>query len=477
MTELHGAEPIVDRKASAKYFKRNRGSGEATSYFSRFMIRCALIVILTALAPPLSAAEYYVAPAGNDTAAGTRDAPFATVQRAQKAAAPGDVVFLRGGTYAMKENQIAQKRKVHASITLLDKSGTAEKPITYSAYRNEQPVFDCSAVKPEGFRVTAFLVTGSWLRLKGIEVTGVQVTILGHTQSICIDNEGSNNRYEQLRMHDGQAIGFWLGRGSNNLVLNCDAYRNHDYTSEDHRGGNVDGFGFHAPAGSTGNVFRGCRAWFNSDDGFDFISSGASVTVENCWAFYNGFSPEFKSLGDGNGFKAGGYGSAPAAKLPGVIPRHVIRGCVAVRNKASGFYSNHHLGGNDWFNNTSYLNRTNFNMICRDAKNAAELPGFGHKLKNNLGFKGRTELSNLNTAASEVVANYFNLPIKLTEKDFLSLDQAELTKPRKENGDLPDIKFLHLAPGSNAIDKGVDVGLPFQGSAPDLGAFETRPAK
>jgi hypothetical protein len=37
-------------------------------------------------------------------------------------------------------------------------------------------------------------------------------------------------------MHDGQAIGICSVRGSDNLFLNCDAYRNHDFTSEDGNG-------------------------------------------------------------------------------------------------------------------------------------------------------------------------------------------------------------------------------------------------
>ncbi len=32
--------------------------------------------------------------------------------------------------------------------------------------------------------------------------------------------------------------------------------------------------------------------------------------------------------------------------------------------------------------------------------------------------------------------------------------------------------FLHLAPGSTAIEVGADIGLPFTGNAPDLGAYE-----
>jgi hypothetical protein len=333
-------------------------------------------------------------------------------------------------------------------------------------------VFDLSEVKPARLRVTAFQVEGSWLNLKGLTVIGVQVTIVTHTQSICFDNEGSNNCYEQLTMRDGQAIGFWLGHGSNTLVLNCDAYRNHDYTSENKRGGNVDGFGFHVPKGSVNNVFRGCRAWFNSDDGFDFISTAEPVTVEHCWAAYNGFDPKFTSLADGNGFKAGGYARRPASELPNPIPRHVVRQCVAVGNKAAGFYANHQPGGVDWFNNTAYRNGTNFNMLGRNVADVNDVPGYGHKMRNNLGYKGRTELSNLNRDASDVSSNYFDLPVQVDAADFAGLDEADLTQPRQPNGALPNVPFLHLVKGSDLIDRGVDVGLPFAGKAPDLGAFE-----
>ena len=43
----------------------------------------------------------------------------------------------------------------------------------------------------------------------------------------------------------------------------------------------------------------------------------------------------------------------------------------------------------------------------------------------------------------------------------------------KADGSLPDIDFMRLVAGSHLIDAGVDVGLPYNGSAPDLGYFET----
>lgn len=437
--------------------------------------RVAVSALLT-FAAAVRAAEFHVSVDGSDANPGSVGSPFATLQRAQDAAAPGDTVYIHGGTYRMREDQIAGRVRPYAYVTWLAKSGTPDRPIRYWAQPGERPVFDFSAVKPAGWRVTAFRIDASWLHLRGLEVVGVQVTIKTHTQSICFDNQGSHNRYEQLGMHDGMAIGLWIGSGSDNLVLNCDAYRNYDYVSENGRGGNVDGFGYHGRKGSLGNVFRGCRAWFNSDDGFDLINSAEVATIENCWAFYNGYTPDFRPLADGNGFKAGGHAGTSVDRLPEPIPRHVVKGSVAVGNKANGFYANHHTGGIEWHHNTAFRNHVNFNLRGRErSDNRTVVPGRGHRLKNNLGFRGGVEVAELSAEASDVAANYFTLPVSITAEDFLSLDESELTKARQPDGGLPEIRFLHLAPGSDAIDRGIDVGRPFFGHAPDLGAFEHQP--
>ena len=81
--------------------------------------------------------------------------------------------------------------------------------------------------------------------------------------------------------------------------------------------------------------------------------------------------------------------------------------------------------------------------------------------------------------------NTWNLNLDLTEDDFESLDDPSMTVtgedlskipgilgPRNADGSLPDVGFLKLKKGSRAIDKGEDLGFPFVGEAPDLGAFE-----
>jgi hypothetical protein len=430
------------------------------------------------------ATTYYVAPDGNDTNPGTKQHPFLTIQKAQSFVTPGDTVYIRGGVYHMQDSQIHSYSRIQAFVTLLDKSGEEGKRIHYWAYPGEKPVFDFSGVKPAGYRVHAFEVTGSWLHLKGLEVTGVQVPVVNsNTQSICFSNAGgSNNLYELLRMHDGQAIGFYLTSGSNNLILNCDAYRNYDYTSQaggGRNGGNVDGFGNHPAKGSVNNVFRGCRAWFNSDDGYDCISAFESTVFENCWSFYNGYSVGFISRADGNGFKAGGYGGRAFGLLPESIPANTIRFCLAVMNKSNGFYSNHHLQGSYWYNNTAYQNGTNYNMLNRKAKTEADYltdgPGYNHVLRNNISFQSRsgTDITQYDPARCTIDHNSFlNKDITVTADDFLSLDTAQLTASRQPDGSLPTIKFMRPKPNSRLIDKGIDVGLRFYGKAPDLGCFE-----
>ncbi|YCM46548.1 right-handed parallel beta-helix repeat-containing protein [Verrucomicrobiaceae bacterium 227] len=390
----------------------------------------------------LSAATWFVSPTGSNEASGSLEHPFATIQHAHDQTSPGDTVFIRGGTYKIQENQTASMRRGIARVIYLHKSGETGKPVTYSNYRDEQPILDFSGVKPDKQRVYAFSVSASWIHVKGLAITGVQVTIKGHTQSISLESNGSDNIFERLSLHDSQAIGIYHVRGSNNLFLNCDAWNNHDVTSEDGRGGNTDGFGCHPTKGSTGNVFRGCRAWFNSDDGFDLISAHETVTIENCWALFNGYSPDFKPLADGHGFKAGGYGSTPLNRLPKTAPRHVVKFCVAAKNKSSGFYANHHPGGLDWFHNSSYRHGLNFLMLNRKPGTFTDVDGFDHRLHFNLGMGSSRNLSKIDLSNCELKGNLLSPESIPKNSDFLSLDETELLSPRKDDGSLPKVSFL-----------------------------------
>jgi hypothetical protein len=98
-------------------------------------------------------------------------------------------------------------------------------------------------------------------------------------------------------------------------------------------------------------------------------------------------------------------------------------------------------------------------------------------LENENIYKNNISYNNLNGNA--FLGNYvhsnnsWDIPIMITDTDFVSLDYTEMLRPRKKDGSLPDIDFMKLRATSNLIDKGTkDTGLPYAGDAPDLGAWE-----
>ena len=430
---------------------------------------------------------YYVATNGSDSNPGTITAPLATFGAAYDKAYAGDTVYFRGGTYHIAQSEIMAAGSGLGSFSYvfkLARSGNATAGrIVYAGYPGERPVFDFSAVLPQS-RISGFYLYGSYIHLRNFDITGITATMHGHYQCECISaRNGSYCIVENIAMHDNMAIGYYATSGHNNLVLNCDAYNNFDnysaFKSDDYYntfittgnvpsgstsetlGGNCDGFGFHASHDfDTCNVFRGCRAWWNSDDGFDCINSKAAVTWEDCWAFYNGFQPGGATArGDGNGFKAGGYGmSVPCTGYTTdgsgnpAIPQNIIRRCVAFYNNTNGFYANHHLGGNLWENNTAMYNNKNYDMTNRELATintaAVNVRGYDHILRNNVSFAPKTSGKHWTTIDStrctlenNYVAEASDF-INATRLSVSKMAQIALTKARQADGSLPEINFL-----------------------------------
>jgi hypothetical protein len=140
---------------------------------------------------------------------------------------------------------------------------------------------------------------------------------------------------------------------------------------------------------------------------------------------------------------------------------------VAFDNKASGIYANHHTIANDYFNNTSYGNHPDFNMLGIDSSGRAI--GIG-TLRNNIAYTG-TLLSNM--SGTNASYNSWNLNVSLSDSQFRSVSTSGWDAARQADGSLPVLPNLRLAANSTLIDKGTNVGLPYHGKAPDLGAFES----
>jgi hypothetical protein len=481
-----------------------------TLRFGTLVLGASLALVCWSL--PARAATYYVSPDGHDTNAGSEAAPFASWAKAQSVVAPGDTVLFRGGRYHYTEatSDCGGSTSAAVNAIVLSKSGEPDKLIHYWAYPGEKPIFDFSGITDMAkynCRQTGVRVTASYLHLKGLEFTGaLQLNNLNH-ESWCVYVYGGNhNLFELLDAHHNMGPGFFLQRGSDNTFLNCDSHENEDTLTSNGDGQSADGFGCHPNrVGDTGNVFRGCRAWWNTDDGWDFINATEACTVEHSWAWYNGYKPDAVNngqpvalaAGNGNGFKGGGYG-LPPSNLPAMIPQHLLRFNLSVANKSSGFYANHSPNSPIFQNNTAFKNGANYNMtgVGSDGSTTTSVG----VLRNNIAF-GSTATSDANLSGPiDSANNSWDAKPSLTvaNTDFQSVAFAapascpEAYKPggtvcvppsdttsfgglasaRQADGSLPVLPLLHLAAGSALIDKGVDIGSPFVGKAPDLGAFE-----
>ena len=74
--------------------------------------------------------EYYVAQTGDDNDPGTLKLPFLTIQKAADVMLPGDVCYVRGGTYR--------------EMVVPPKSGLANKPISFMSFQKEEVILDGS---------------------------------------------------------------------------------------------------------------------------------------------------------------------------------------------------------------------------------------------------------------------------------------------------------------------------------------------
>jgi hypothetical protein len=382
----------------------------------------------------LASNAIYAAPNGSASAAGTLDNPTTLANAVTKVNA-GGTIYLRGGQYAL------------SSTVSLSKSGTATSKIDLLAYPldTSRPVLDFSA-QATGSRGVS--LAGSYWHVYGID--------LFSAGDNCMYVSGSNNTLEFLTFSECEDSGLQLGSGAaNNLILNCDSYFNADASLE-----NADGFAAKLDVGS-GNKFVGCRSWNNLDDGWDGYLRGAdnvSTTYENCWAIDNG---KLKSgavgAGDGNGFKSGGSDDK-ALRHNATYVR-----CIAAGNVHDGFDHNSNRGSVTIRNCAAHNNGSNINFSASNI--AASLT-----IKNTISLGTNGEL---NATTKDITNNSWQDGLSATNADFVSVDTALLKSKRKSDGSLPDIDYLKLVPTSDLRNAGIDVGLPFTGSAPDLGPFES----
>ncbi|MBQ0050496.1 MAG: right-handed parallel beta-helix repeat-containing protein [Treponema sp.] len=223
--------------------------------------------------------------------------------------------------------------KLTKQLQLLN-SGTASSKINFNGCGY---TLDCSGIS-SGWGVK---VNGSYWNICNMTITKAPDC------GIVFQVGGNNYVYYVKTTYNGDS-GLQIYNGSHdNYIYKCESYYNYDKANG---GENADGYACKLSAGKN-NVFEGCVAAYNSDDGWDLYGQPYPVTIKNCTAKYNGYinsSYQTTANGDGNGFKLGSAGISVA---------HVCQGDQAYGNLASGFDGNGNSGKISVSNCNSYNNK------------------------------------------------------------------------------------------------------------------------
>lgn len=320
----------------------------------------------------------YVSPDGRSYGSGAKGDPV-DIYTAVKSAAPGRTILLKGGTYALDKTVIVERGV----------NGTADAKIYMIADPEAatRPVLDFQG------RCAGMILAGDYWYFQGFDVTrsanaqkGIQVSGSYNTVDNVMTYKNGNTGLQISRY---KSTDNWEDWPSHNLILNCTSYLNADAGYED-----ADGFAAKLTV-ADGNVFDGCIAAYNADDGWDLfakVETGAigQVTIQNSVAFKNGYvldeNGQEVDAGNGNGFKMGGSS---------ISGQHILRNSVSFSNKAKGIDSNS-CPDIQVYASTSYNNESfNVAFYTNDAKNTAFIA------------KGILSFKDSSNAAGQTVAEQF----------------------------------------------------------------------
>lgn len=319
---------------------------------------------------------YYASAQGSQSAAGTSDAPLDITTAFLKLEA-GDTLILKDGTYPLSQRILITEDQsgVSGGIISVKAENAGKVTIDFS-----EQIIDSTS---RGIQINA-----DYWYLYGLDVMGAG------DNGVYI--AGAYNTVENCTFHENQDTGLQIGRAAstqtnvsqwphNNLIKNCTSYNNYDYQTY---GENADGFAAKLTTGE-GNIFDGCIAYRNSDDGWDLYAKSDSgnvgtTIIKNCVSFENGWlldhtaTPDDSDLdswgsttitstakmlakqtnksyatrdGDGIGFKLGG------SSMEGSV---ITENCMAFNNRLHGFSDNSNPGVLSIRNCTAYNNSATF---------------------------------------------------------------------------------------------------------------------
>lgn len=354
-----------------------------------------------------------VSPTGKSHNQGTKRSPV-DLQTAINSIEPNGVIYLMDGYY----------NGVTITPTL---SGLPGKLKTIEAINKHKAIFINEIFNLDGYywSIKQVIFDGNiddkdnqpaYLRIAGSHNIIDQVITRNNSDTGLAISAKSKNRL------------FWP---SYNLVLNSDSYNNMDKS-----GKNADGFAAKLGVGK-GNVFRGCIAHNNTDDGFDLynkIEDGPNepVLIDSSITYSNGFpfsKPNIAKGSIGNGFKLGAEGQPV---------NHRIINSIALNNNMDGFTDNFNTGSYTISNNIA-INSARYNYILRANPYTFLNPVV--TFEHNYSIRDSWQSVIKDSLGPQVVVKDF----QSVTRDALWKDDIKFTVTRDQNGNIvlpPELKTL-----------------------------------
>lgn len=421
-------------------------------------------------ATSVKAEDIFVSPNGSDQNSGIMDEPFQTIAKGLDLAVAGDTVYLREGTYTEKVS--------------FPKAGNSDNRIILKAYNKEAVVIQGAGplmvIDKPYITVEDMVLDAEWSASDGV--------IVKTDGNFCVlrNLEIKNTMRDGLEMHHPEGV----------LVENCVI---HDAIWFDDAGKRQDAHGI-VTEGVQNLTIRDTEIYYVSGDALQFqYSNWNNITVENC-VLWNGPLPSAR-------------GGAPAGVNPGedgVDTKYdpPARGKLFIKNTIA------HGWRSDFISNPAAFNiKHNVEVIfdgvtAYDNEIAFRLRGPGSKggawvtLKNAVifdstrGVRYEDDIENLrihNCTFGDGLGKIFEEAAAdasvLDVKNCLFLADAKPSEASDDSNIAVDASAFisvadqnyHLAPESNAIDKGVslsEVGIDREGTARpqgdgyDVGAYE-----
>ena len=223
------------------------------------LLLCSKIALITVFGmTTVHAANRYVSPAGLNTNNGDINTPWKTIRYGANQLAPGDTLYVRGGTYG--------------EAVLVNSSGTATAPITITAYPGEFPVIDGQTLPDTDWQMLLTL-NGNYIHVSGFEVKNCNMqTGNPYPQfpagGYGVKMSGHHNKVSWMNVHHNRSQGILAG-GDYSIVEDSWVWQNcQDNNTTPHVG--------------WGNGLAICRGG-NNDDGITNHAIARRNTVFNNW--------------------------------------------------------------------------------------------------------------------------------------------------------------------------------------------------